>query len=388
MFCKNPVRKIILIGAMYACSYPLSASAMDFSLDGFGSAYYGQAYSNNVLPYGFKDNSANFTEFSLIGLNIKSKIDDHFSFAAQLVASGQSEIPNSNYSLFADWAYINYTPMDNLSIRVGRQRLPIFTASEYINEHIDLPFRVMPEIVYQISPFDSFDGVMVNQTIDLGEQKLQVGVFGGTPVLNIGLQTSYPALGVPLNYTYNGADLLGAKVTLDGDGWRVRAQASRATQTLGLNIELPAALGGSSSLFQAHQETYSVGYRYDKHNIVSWGEYVYATSPDGTNVPASSTTTGGPFVGKSKAGYVLAGYRIGDWMPRYTFAQASVQAGYTAGETTTHTIGVNYQASKKVILKAETEIDMVGNGAYEVTLPNGAIMGNGVAGYIGADFVF
>ena len=256
MFKKNTVLKSLLLGGACISILPSISSAMDLTLDGFGSAYYGQSYSSNLLPYGFADTSANFTEFSLIGLNIKSKINDQFSVAAQLIATGSTQGTNTNYSLFADWAYINYTPIDGLNIRAGRQRYPVFTASEYINEHEQLPFRVMPSIIYNLAPFDSFDGVSVTKTIDVGSNKLQLSIFGGDPVLNLALGTTYLGTGVPFLRTADNSNLLGAKVTFEGDGFRLRAQASRSTVTSTSTVELLPTFGGNSSFYEAHEEVF------------------------------------------------------------------------------------------------------------------------------------
>jgi predicted porin len=134
---------------------------------------------------------------------------------------------------------------------------------------------------------------------------------------------------------------------------------------------------------QAHEQVYSLGYRYDKMNIVSWGEYVYTHSGDGTSFPTAN------FAQSGKAGYVLIGYRVGDWLPRYTFAQASVTNIIDAGKTTTHTIGVNYQASAKVVAKAEFEIDKGGTPVpFEDTISPLTSSTTGTAGYVGVDFVF
>jgi hypothetical protein len=82
MFNLNNVRKIALCVAVL-CAAPMTASAFDMTLDGFGSAYYGQAYSSNVMPVGFSDKSMDFTDFSFVGLNVNSKIDNNWSVAAQ-----------------------------------------------------------------------------------------------------------------------------------------------------------------------------------------------------------------------------------------------------------------------------------------------------------------
>jgi hypothetical protein len=162
----------------------MTASAFDMTLDGFGSAYYSQAYSSNLMPVGFSNNSMDFTDFSFIGMNVNSKIDDKFSVAAQFLAKGPTDVNHNSYSLFANWAYIQYVPMEGWEARAGRQAIPVFSTSEHFFEHEGVPFRTTPQIVFDVAPFDAFDGVSLAKSFDVGAQKLQVGLFGGNPLVN------------------------------------------------------------------------------------------------------------------------------------------------------------------------------------------------------------
>jgi hypothetical protein len=114
-------------------------------------------------------------------------------------------------------------------------------------------------------------------------------------------------------------------------------------------------------------------------------------APDGTPI------NGGKFVGDGRGYYLLGGYRIGKFMPRYTFAQASqtfnvlTPTGYGNGQATSHTIGLNYQAGNQAVIKCEYEIDLVPapqGGGYFVTQPTDATATTGGAFYLGADFIF
>jgi hypothetical protein len=365
MFNLNNVRKSVVCVALLCAAAPLTASAFDLTLDGFGSAYYSQAYSSNGMPVGFSNKSVDFTDFSFVGLNVNSKIDDKWSVAAQFLA----DPAHNNYSLFANWVYIQYS-MDGWEGRAGRQAMNVFSTSEHFFEHESVPFRTTPQIVFDVSPFDSFDGVTLAKSVDVGAEKLKVSVFGGNPKVN----------GANANNAFEpgltGQNLLGAAAYLNGDGWLVHGSASRVT----------ANAAGFPATLQAHEQVYSLGYRFDRFNFVSWGEYVYTRSGDGTAV------ANGSFNQKGKAGYVLVGYHLGDWTPRYTFAQASVLNGLASdtGKTTTHTIGVNYQVNPKIVAKAEFEIDSIdgSQGAFEDSWGGSTANTSGTAGYVGVDFTF
>jgi hypothetical protein len=352
-------------------SVPLAlAQAVDLKWDGFGSVYNGDALTAKLLPDNFSSKDPDFTHFSLIGLNVNAKMSDQWSAAAQIIGRGSTtgSVGNS-FNLAAAWAFIQYKVDDVSNVKAGRQRLPIFTASEYSFEHYLLPFRELPEIVYRLAPFASFDGLSASRGFDLGFAKLNFAIFGGTPLADV----SQSAL------VSNGSNLLGARVNLEGDGWKLRLQGSRASEKISTS-------GGTT--VTANQISFlSAGYRYDKYNIVSWGEYILVSSHDGYPL------TYGPAVRTAGGGYVLLGYRIGDFMPRYTFAAVNSAYGfYPAGTVNNHTFGLNYTITPKLVAKAEYELDHISKpnvGAIGgFTQAAGSTTTTASALYAGLDFAF
>jgi len=378
MSCKFLRHVLPIFGGLLICS---GAYAADLSWDGFGSAFYGQTFSHDILPFGFQNNRPDFTDFSLFGLNVNAKLDDHWSAGAQLVGLGDHTAaanptgtnnitgalsPVSTFSIQASWAYVSYKTDEGTNFKLGRQRFPIFSASEYIYEHAKLPYRELPAVVFQMAPFVAFDGASISHEFDVGAGKVNVQVFGGTPILAI-----IPPAGGVTSLT----NLVGARINFEGDGWRIRGLAARSSSQSTAN---------NGTVSQADSNYFSGGYRFDKYNIVSWGEYIFRNAPDGTPTPL------GTYLGNGKAGYVLGGYRIGAWMPRYTFAQANANLGAIGnGKTTTHTIGVNYQANEKIVVKAEYELTIPGpDGGYKTTPADPTVTGsNGNSVYAGVDFL-
>lgn len=365
---------IILVCGLF-CAYSSHSRAMDISWNGFGSAYYGQAFDKELLPDGFTAKGIDFTNFSLMGLNLGAPISDDLSFAAQLVALGKSVGTADSFGMISQWAYLNYKPWAGASFRIGRQLYPPLLASEYVRVGYLLPFRQIPNIVFNLQPFTRFDGASAYQSVHTSLGEFSFGLFGGTPLLDVNSTTAAAS-----GFTFKLTELIGTQLTLDGDGWRVRAQASRFLSRVTLASPLPAAnLTGV-------EHAYSIGYRYDKSNIVSWGEYIWVRTPNGT------ATTSGRYAEEGEAFYLLGGYRFGKFMPRYTFARASQKYNiYSNGRAITHTWGLNYQAGSQAVAKVEFELDRVpsaGGGGYFVTQPTGAGSTSGRALYAGVDFIF
>jgi hypothetical protein len=359
---------------------PFTSYGMDLSLNGFGSFYYGQALNRNLEPNGFSDTHANFTNFSLFGVNLAGHVNDDLGFAAQFVALGSPVGTTDSFGIMAQWASVTYRPSDGTAVHVGRQLYPNLMASEYLRVGFLLPYRAVPYLALGIAPFSRFDGVAIDQTVKTGIGKLNFGIFGGKPILDISSVLTQAA-----GLTFNFSDLVGAQASLDGDGWRIRAQASRFLSELSLGSPLPAAY------FSGHTQEYSVGYRYDKNHLVSWSEYSFSQTPDGTPV------NGGKYSGVGHGFYWLGGYRIGKFMPRYTFSQGVTQFnvlganGYSNGQATSHVIGLNYQAGDQAVIKVEYERVLIpGTNSVSYLLNQKANSAATSAGalYAGLDFIF
>jgi hypothetical protein len=353
--------------------FTFSASAIELNVNGFGSFFYGQALSDSLYSDGFKDKHANFTDFSLFGLNLGASVTPDLDFVAQIAALGDPVGRNDGFGLFAQWAYLNYKPAAGTSLKLGRQLYPTLMASEYANVGYLLPFRQLPDSVNLLNPFTRFDGAAAYRTLDTAAGKLTLGIFGGTPILDIDDSN----LG---GYSFRFGDLIGTQASLDGDGWRVHAQASRFYSAMTLSAPLPA--GSYSGL----ENIYTAGFRYDKHSIVTWGEYMWVRTPNGTPL------AGGHYAEKGEGGFLLLGYRLGNFMPRYTYARAIADFNVSAnGETASHTVGVNYQVGRQAVIKAEYERTMIPeaqHGGYFVTQTAGSTAKSGDAFYLGTDFIF
>ncbi len=373
---QNFMKRWVQVGLVVSLwAHTPDARAMDMSLNGFGSLYYGQAFNKGLLPYGFDDSHANFTSFSQVGINLGGVVNDDLDFAAQFVALGQPVGSSDSFGMIAQWAYLNYKPTQNTSLRLGRQLFPSLQASEYVRVGYLLPFRQIPYNVFGLLPFTRFDGASAYQTFDTQAGKLTFGLFGGRPLLDVN-NTLLSISGLRFKF----AELIGTQITLDGDGWRIRAQASRFFSQLLTSAPLPASdLTGS-------EQNYSVGYRYDKSRIVSWGEYVWVRTPNGTPGPT------GRYAYRGYGFYTLAGYRIGKFLPRYTFSKGVQEYNVqTNGSSTTHNVGLNYQAGQGAVIKVEYQRDIVPQaqgGGYFVTQPVGSTAKSGASLYAGVDFIF
>ena len=343
------------------------------------------SHGPEFLPNNFSSTHANFTSFSLVGLNLGARINDQFSAVAQLLALGTPIGSADPFALVTQWAYLKYSPLNGFNVKAGRQLMPFLMSSEYARVGLLLPFRQQPIGLF-IEPFTRFDGLSVEQDFNIGIGQLAVHLFGGSPQLDLS------PVGLPPGQSFFLSDMYGLALTLDGIGWRVRAQGSvnRGGETL------PNPPIGPGGRYDAFRESWSLGGRYDKHNVVVWAEYVASVAPQST-----TTNYGGRFIEHGEGYYGLVGYRIDKFLPRYTYSRGSNDFNISGlhgqawnGDIDSHTFGVNYQATPNVVLKAEFERqfigspDTAGNFGVNQLATTASPKTHGDALYIGTDFIF
>jgi len=359
-----------------------TAAQAAVQIDGFGSVYFGQA-SGDVLAQGFSHKQPQFAPFSLVGLNLYSKLDNDFSVGAQLIAQGASYnilpatapvvtaagaptgsnavLPNERqFIMSAEWAFLNWSPTSDFSAKMGRILSPSWIAADYLSVGALLPYRQVPRETYGLAPFSSFDGGQISKSFDAGFGRLSMSAFGGTPVIT--------AAGIALT------NFWGVNLGLDGDGWGVKlTQSSVAIRLDALNI---GSMVNSTTL----------GYKIDKNNFVSWGEVVYGKATDDSDKLGADR-----FINQLDGGYVLVGYRIGKFLPRYTYTKThsnSVISPETKSQT--HTVGLNYDVASQAVFKVEYQMIKAEDNLAPSsgTRLKGPTDNNGSAIYAGFDFTF
>lgn len=385
-------------GAKYFDSGP--CDGVEWS--GFGSLYYSQAFDNNFLVGQARNNKPDFTTHSLLGLNVGSKISDQFQVATQIIMAG-NQAQATNFNMFAQWAYLTYKPMDTVAIKLGRQLWPVLISSEYQRVHYLLPQSNIPNTTYGLLPFVSFDGASANKTFDVGIGTLTAGAYMGNPKLNNGGIT-----GADLDFQ----TLMGARVTLDGSGWRLHATANRVFSKVTINNTSvsPGGVGiNTTGSAKTNSDIYSLGYKVDKAGFVSWGEATYIKAKDDQNLTLTTRVTANGSLAaapttkklfeKSYGGYVLVGYRFGAFLPTLTYSQGTTYLGLPAasnnaeyeGKTESYIAGLNYQAHDQVSMKVEylrSYVPSINGGWYDVVQSTSSKKKHGDAVKAGVDFIF
>jgi hypothetical protein len=161
----------LLATGLMASSLTIAAPtlASDLRIDGFASMVYGQVIDKDELGaqgpnFRRYDDKAEFQVDSLYGIQFRSNLQEGLSVTGQLVGKGSDD-----FNAKVTWAYFTYEVNDQLSIKVGRQRLPFFLYSDFLDVGYAYAWVSPPFEVYDLGGFDNLDGVNFEYQTELGD---------------------------------------------------------------------------------------------------------------------------------------------------------------------------------------------------------------------------
>lgn len=334
---------------------PRQAAALELTWNGFASEYAILPLQKDIYlnrPE-VTNGSLNFTDGSLLGLNLRGDMGEGWSMMVQLLVSGTQApgiFSEPDWKPRADWFYLVYNPLDGLTFKLGRQIFPNWLLSEFIDVGVTYPWRRPPNYVYSVSPFKAFNGATAEYRYQMAHgMSLTGSLFGGSEKIS-----GVYGLNVTSNIELN--DLVGATITLDGDGWRVRGMGGRyrnqgSNQVLTINPKTTVGTSYFPAEYAPFVTIYTIGARYDKHNIVGYAEYGHEQSR-GASVISS---TGIPYGDRIWGTYGSLGYRLGRLLPWYMYTYADWHLGFNGadGKTAVNSAGLNFQATPSVVVKAQ-----------------------------------
>ncbi|MDH5516961.1 MAG: porin [Gammaproteobacteria bacterium] len=122
--------KILLLIAFIAY-LPGQVSATDTKVTGFASMVAGAMTAGDqfLADYpntGVYDKDLSFSPDTTIGVQLKTRLFDDYQFVTQLLSRGANDFETD-----IDWAYINYTVNSEISLQIGRKRLPLYYYSDF-----------------------------------------------------------------------------------------------------------------------------------------------------------------------------------------------------------------------------------------------------------------
>ena len=160
------------IAALFGMTAAPAAFA-EVTFNGFGQVMYGQTLDkdSSLLEY---DDKGSFAPESLFALQATAPVSDKLDAVAQIVARGKE-----HYKPEFAWAYARYQIDSDWSVKAGRQRIPFYSNSDYLEVGAAYPYLRPPMSVYNI-PLNNYDGVNVGRGFSIGDWELTTQFLYGT----------------------------------------------------------------------------------------------------------------------------------------------------------------------------------------------------------------
>ncbi|UVW29577.1 porin [Massilia sp. H6] len=395
-----------------------SAGFPAIKVSGFGTAaltYADVKGAEFARPNQASGSSQNFRTGidSNLGLQADMPVNSWISLTAQGLVRKDAE---PGYGAELSWAFAKFRISDEVSIRVGRVGLPVFMISDYRNVGYANTMLRPPAEVYSQVPFSSVDGLDVTW---------QHG-FGDTTVTS---QLAYGSVKSPIsgNLHAEGDNVYALNVSAEHGPFIVRAGHAITDITIEDSTSLNSLVSGLRAAGAGYRfpqlaplaaeieakdkrgQFSSLGMSMDWNNIVVQTEFAKRKSKT--------------YINDTSSWYVMAGYRIGKFLPYYTHSElkidraivntvpAACPAGFPAactptmqalgagvrrlpntgvgqGERTTDTVGVRWDFASSVALKAQIDRIKPKNGAGLFINAQPGFNDTVTVGAVALDFVF
>ena len=346
------------------------ADGITTSISGYGTA--GGTFTSDG-NYAYIHNNSEFSGASNsfdVGLESRLGVQAVVTFDPQWSITAQEEVKlrgSTNFDPGTEWLYVQYQPISDLKLRVGRVVLPVFLVSDSINVGYATPWFRAPNDVYSQEPFDYLDGA----------QAIWRHSFGP---IDLNLETTYGE----------------ANATFDAAGFQLVAKSKstfnaavavtwrnllvRFSET---NLNTVATVPISPTLteqFDLKDRFHSIGLQYDDGSALAMIEWVKRDENDlpGLNEPFADDT----------GWYAALGWRFGKFTPMAIYSAFDLEESAISpvGKFGTWGASVRYDVVRNLDLKLQLTRPQADNGLYWLT-PTAS--DKRVTVYsLGADFVF
>lgn len=345
---------LIFIAALFINSAVMAA---DTNINGFGSLVTGRVTEGSefLADYpktGIYDSDWSFVPDSTLGIQFSSYFTDEFSFIAQITANSASES-----TIDIDWLYLNYHITPELSVQLGRKRLPLYYYSDYFDVGYAYYWIRPPADLYtwQIS---NYNGVSLLYEKNLGDWDGSINLYYGNEETEdnelLGLM-----FGVPVDESWN--DMIGIVGSMTNDWLDIRMSYMEGFVNRDIN--------GINVINDIKQEFLGLSINFNFGDLQVLSEFNNYSRPK-NSIEIDS--------------YMISfGYHLGDFTPHITrsaFEQEVNAAGFDEKHHTT-TLGIRWDFYRNMAVKLQYD-DVVDEG---VIVP---VKGDSKSISFGLDFVF
>lgn len=132
---------------------------------------YGSSSNETIRSY---EENLTFHQETILGMQVVAPISEKLSLTGQLVTRGIQD-----YNVEAAWAYASYEASENLTLRMGRFRIPFYLYSDYLEVGYAYHWVSPPNEMY-VLPFESIDGIDAVYNMPIGPFDATIQAYAGS----------------------------------------------------------------------------------------------------------------------------------------------------------------------------------------------------------------
>ncbi|WJN59160.1 hypothetical protein [Pseudomonas sp. SO81] len=281
-------------------------------------------------------------QLSKFGAQLTYGVTDTVGLTLQTTAKAYSDEWKANL----EWAYLSWQSTDNLMLRFGRLRTPVYMYSESIDVGFAYPWLRLPDEVYSQVQLSNYEGADLVYNLPLSFATVSFQVAGG-----VAKNRDYYLYDEEFDIDYD--NVFGASVSMatnDYGTFRVGyVEADIETEISGSFTDIFGRPSSATllALDKDKGKFTSIGYQYDN------GTWLTANEWTSRVIENDNTHSTDSF-------YLMGGRRFGDFLAHVTYAQLDEDEG----RQNSWTLGLNYNILPTVVLKGEYKrVDT--NGGYD-----------------------
>ncbi len=250
-----------------------------------------------VYDAGLMSQEWDWRNTSRAGLQFDMRINDKVNAVTQLQAYGRE-----GYVPTMSLAYISYRPAANDELRAGRQRLPVFMLSEYLDIGYAYPWAKPPVESYGTLFPSNYEGISWIHRVNSERWSHEVQAFFGDMLFDF-----------PGQIHADVNDLIGISWLGTYSDWTFRAAYAGSTRTTGVvgDPVLGTLITAAGAQMNDSEVAFAgVGAQYDNGSLLVMSEF--------TSIVADG------FYPDTDSSYLTLGWRFGKFLPTLTVAEVKV----------------------------------------------------------------
>lgn len=233
-----------------------------------------------------------------------------------------------------EWAYLSWQANDQLMVRAGRLRSPVYMYSESLDVGFSYPWLRLPDEVYSQVQLTNYEGADVVYTLPLSYGSVTFQVAAGQAK-----NRDYFAYDDLFSIDYG--KLFGGNVSLATNDYGT-FRVGYVEADISTTIDGVVNAFGTPTYLQLLElkkdkgKFTSIGYQYDNGTWLTANEWTTRVTENDNNASIDSF-------------YLMGGRRFGDFLAHVTYAQLDENEG----RQNSWTLGLNYNIAPTVVLKTE-----------------------------------